>query len=381
MSQEAGHRERALQANAPCATAWLSVPNVASAISAFWLCAVGGLLLLAAVPREGWRATLRDPILLFFERGASPSCWFRAFAAMLRFIPMCIFTKIAIVSYSTILPRISPGGGQCEKVPSWLQQGCQEGRVSGSSYARCLEESPWYISGNCNFIAAGLSVHGLDWVLTSAYTSLFFAPPLAQLVLFVVYIVEACGRCCQGDSGSANTDAPRGRGPTQPEPEMMQMLSVFKDIFFVAVDFALDLSCMVTFFSAGHYYFGSVALVIFTWSLGQQVSGHQGFGFWSTEVSASINAGMLSDELVKITRTEKSVEAPLSLMLQTYTFIYVSISSPFALISFSLSILMSIYTIAGAVYRLLYLDMLACLGEPGEEGAGYASSDGETSEE
>ena len=114
---------------------------------------------------------------------------------------------------------------------------------------------------------------------------------------------------------------------------------------------------MVTFLPAGHRWFGAMALGILLWSVGQQVAENSLKTMYS-EAVASISAGMLSDGFLKLTRSEKSVEAPLSLMLQVYAFPYVSISSTYAVASFSLSILMSIYTISGAVYKLLYLDLL-----------------------
>ena len=142
---------------------------------------------------------------------------------------------------------------------------------------------------------------------------------------------------------------------TAPTPGWIQKIKVAREIFLVALDFLLDSNCVVTFFLAGHRWFGAMALGILLWSAWQQLAENSLKTMYS---DASISAGMLSDGLLKVTRSEKSVEAPLSLMLQVYAFVYVSISSEYAVASFSFSILMSIISISGAVYKLLYLDLL-----------------------
>ena len=137
---------------------------------------------------------------------------------------------------------------------------------------------------------------------------------------------------------------------------------MLKDVLIPIADMVLDLSCMVTFFQARHFMFGCVALAIMLLSLGQQVASHS-FRELYSEAAASINAGILSDGFLQMTRTEKSVEAPLALMLQMYAFVYVSSSSTFAIVSFALSIIMSVYTLAAAAYSLLYLNMLEEVGQ------------------
>ncbi|CAE7214259.1 unnamed protein product [Symbiodinium sp. CCMP2456] len=384
ISKEAARRESASKEGAPCCTvlayviivlevmAWLAIPIVASVSSAYLLPLAFGLLLLVATVQEGLAAALKDPILLFFRRGATPSCSFRLFSLGLRLVA------------PAWLIRLNPGhdrlrlvahfhssrdlGHHCNHLPGWLQESCEDGRFPAWAYTQCMETVAWYVSGWCNYLAsttaAGGQLANRSSPASIVIDLLIYGSMFALLSLVFLYGLETC---CSSDANPRPTES---KDETATTPGLMQKLLVAKDIFLVALDFLLDSSCVATFFLAGHRFFGAVALGILLWSVGQQVADHSVHAIYS-EAVASIRAGVLSDGFMKVTRFEKSVEAPLSLMLQVYAYPYVSISSTYAVASFSLSIFMSIYTVSGAAYKLLYLDLLPVVAS-GQREESYA---------
>ncbi|CAE7228041.1 unnamed protein product [Symbiodinium sp. CCMP2592] len=383
ISKEAARREFASKEVAPCRTvlayvttvlevmAWLAIPIVASVSTAYLLLIAIGLLLLVATVQEGLAAALKDPILLFFRRGATPSCSFRLFSLGLRLVaPIWLIVlnpgrdRLRLVAHFHSSRDL---GHHCYHLPGWLQESCEEGRFPAWAYTQCMETVAWYVSGWCNYLAsttaAGGQLANRSSPASIVIDLLIGASMLALLSLFCLYGLEAC---CSSDANPRPTES-KDETAT---PGLMQKLLVAKDIFLVALDFLLDSSCVATFFLAGHRFFGAVALAILLWSAGQQAANHSLKEMYSEAVE-SISAGMLSDGFMKVTRSEKSVEAPLSLMLQVYAYPYVSISSTYAVASFSLSILMSIYTVSGAAYKLLYLDLLPVVAS-GQREESYA---------
>ncbi|CAE7921458.1 unnamed protein product [Symbiodinium necroappetens] len=371
MSKEAARREAARKEVAPWGSvlayvtivleviAWLLIPVAAFVSTAYLLLLAFGLLLLAAALQEGLASALKDPILLFFRRGATP-CSFRLFSFGLRLLALIWIGLLGFGSLGRDLYRLERHfhssrdlRRHCTDLPGWLQERCEDGKFPAWAYTECMETAPWHLSGWCNYTAAG-AASGLSSAGGSVGLVLIFGPMVAPLCLVFLYGLEACCRCCSSD---ANPRPVESKDEAAPTPGLIQKILVAKDIFLVALDFLLDSSCVVTFFLAGHRWFGAVAFGILLWSVGQQVA-ENSLKTMHSEAVASISAGMLSDGLLKLTRSEKSVEAPLSLMLQVYAFPYVSISSRYAVASFSFSILTSIYTISGAVYKLLYLDLL-----------------------
>ena len=122
------------------------------------------------------------------------------------------------------------------------------------------------------------------------------------------------------------------------------------------VDIGSDLSCFIQFLAGHHYWFAAIALAVFAGSILQQHAlGCKGM---YKEFRVSFQAGLLSDGFLAAARTEKSLEAPAALFLQTYAYPFVSMSSDFAVYSFGFSILLSVYSVMGATYDLLYVGSL-----------------------
>ena len=84
--------------------------------------------------------------------------------------------------------------------------------------------------------------------------------------------------------------------------------------------------------------------------------------------------GQLSDRYYYITLPEKVFEAPLSLFLQVYTFIFV-MDSPYAGLSFIGSMLLSLRSITRMEYELLHLDLMEIVLDTGAGTPADATAD------
>ncbi|CAE7367058.1 unnamed protein product [Symbiodinium sp. CCMP2592] len=421
ISQEQTRRAPTLEKRAPWCTkwaymtivlevlAWLTVPIVSFLTTPGYLVYVFGWLLLVAICREGVAAVVKDPILLCFRRGAIPSWSFRCFTIALRFFiivsPLEVFNPH--INHSTTIPaalervnkdfKSSRGLGQnCSVVPEWLQPICKEGRFPVSAYTECVEKLPSNLRGFCNAKACTVNKFG-----DGPFYTVIVGPMLALFGLCICYALEACFyaleacyRCCRSyfcDDAPSSSDsevddeekiglmqrlagaillALQVKEDDSEVTRMVKKIWIAKDIFLVAADVLLDSNCVLTFFQTGHHLFGTAALAILLWSLGQQLVSHSLQDLYS-EAVASIGAGMLSDGFLRMTRTEQSVEAPLSLVLQVYTCPYVTVTSTWALLTFVPSIVLSICTISEAVFKLLYVDMLSVVLASGQRDASY----------
>ena len=86
-------------------------------------------------------------------------------------------------------------------------------------------------------------------------------------------------------------------------------------------------------------------------------TGHRWFPHLPSGSSNSWSEGCLTDGLRRLTLTEKSVEAPLQLLVQFFSFLYVT-SNDYAVISFSVSMLLSLSSVVDAAYTLMELNLL-----------------------
>ena len=128
--------------------------------------------------------------------------------------------------------------------------------------------------------------------------------------------------------------------------------------------FFLDANSLVQFIRTGNFQFALVSAAIFVMSIWQQIK-RGAFQKLLSSCKESLQAGKATDDLELIMLSEKSVEAPLQLMLQWYAFIFVT-SDEFAVWSFFVSIVFSFKSVAEAVYSLVELNLMTAMAE--EEG-------------
>jgi len=111
-----------------------------------------------------------------------------------------------------------------------------------------------------------------------------------------------------------------------------------------------------TFIWTGNFQFAGFSALVFALSFGQQLA-TGGFHTFCQEAANSLSEGCLTDELRRLTLTEKSVEAPLQLLIQFFSFLYVTFSD-YAVLTFSVSMLVSLYSVVDAAYTLMELNLL-----------------------
>ena len=110
---------------------------------------------------------------------------------------------------------------------------------------------------------------------------------------------------------------------------------------------------ILQFVLTGNFAFAAAGAGIFIWSAWQQIRRgaiQQGL----KAVVESVSQGDSTELMSLMLLSEKSVEAPLQLMLQFYAFVFVT-SSEFAVVSFVASIIMSSISVSQAVHSLIFL--------------------------
>ena len=126
----------------------------------------------------GLEATVKDPILIFFDRASSGWC---SVTMLLKLATLLFF--VLILNTSWAVPFLGHGdGGDCYKVPAWLQRACADNELSVTAYTRCVREAPVYVSGSCNFAAAMNSHNELSTLHESVVYALLGASILALVV-------------------------------------------------------------------------------------------------------------------------------------------------------------------------------------------------------
>ena len=275
-------------------------------------------------------------------------------------------------------------GNACDGLPPWLRHPWWSSEatcpVNGKSYNRCLETRPWWRGGRCNYVAAntGISVEMFEPMVAGAIGS----PLIALYLAVVAWSLWAMFRClawccaclCRGNAGQVEENGQKPpvdhAQPKQPPSkwwsEAMVMWSqamvmwpqakVAKDIGAFCFDILSDLSGIGTFIYTGNFQFAGFSGLVFALSFGQQLA-TGGFRTFRQEAANSWSEGCLTDGLRRLTLTEKSVEAPLQLLVQFFSFLYVT-SNDYAVISFSVSMLLSLSSVVDAAYTLMELNLL-----------------------
>ena len=144
--------------------------------------------------------------------------------------------------------------------------------------------------------------------------------------------------------------------PRKKPPSKWSQAKVANDIGFFCIDILSDLNGIAAFIWTGNFQFAGFSVLVFALSFGQQLA-TGGFRTFCQEAANSLSEGCLTDELRRLTLTEKSVEAPLQLLIQFFSFLYVTFSD-YAVLSFSVSMLVSLYSVVDAAYTLMELNLL-----------------------
>eukprot|EP00434_Breviolum_minutum_P033035 symbB.v1.2.029227.t1/scaffold3174.1/size61966/3 len=272
------------------------------------------------------------------------------------------------------------GPRDCEGLPFWLRRPWWSSEatctVTASSYHRCFEKLFWWQEGFCNFYAAqqGTTFYfSLGWASKLA-NGVTFSPVCALVLALLAWTLWALGRClvccwfCLCPDKAVPVEESRHMLPVdhqmklrEPPWKLLSQAKVAKDVIFFCLDLLFDLNGIVAFVWTGNFCFAAFSAVAFALSLGQQLA-TDGFGSFYQEARESLSEGRLTDGLRRLTLTEKSVEAPLQLLVQFFSFMYVS-SSDYALVSFAVSMLLSLYSVVDAAYMLMELNLLPSLQE------------------
>lgn len=119
-------------------------------------------------------------------------------------------------------------------------------------------------------------------------------------------------------------------------------------------DFASDAFAVVTYVTLGHYSFAGIACTIFLRSGWQQWK-EGGFIRLMQAARESERLGVKTDTYLAIVENERTVEAPLSLFLTYYAYVFTT-SSLKALLIFPISMALSLKGVVTAVYERTHLN-------------------------
>lgn len=272
----------------------------------------------------------------------------------------------------------------CKDLPQWLQSDCYEKKLSAPMYLRCLEQRPWWRQGLCNFMAGRTQFASLvqcntawsdDFVCKNPvsegkkglrFLNLVYALPLLSLVLLLLSdccsaIGNAICNCTPAKSGMQELIARKVETLRQQDEHSGQenfsltfnRLKICKDTLLLVADIFSDMNCIYVFYTEKHWWFTGIAVGIFLLSTVQQI----GFGAGVFHAAwESLAWGKPSDRFIQLCLTEKTVEAPGSLILQYYTFPFVT-NDYWATWSFFASMLLGIYGAVDAAFGITHLDI------------------------
>jgi len=271
-------------------------------------------------------------------------------------------------------------GNPCDGLPPWLRHPWWSSEatcpINAKRYNECLETRPWWRAGWCNYVAAArglsfdisLSAGVVDYADYVGYGSIL-APRIALGLAVVAWTLWAvfryltwCWPCLsRGNAGRVEENGqmlPVDHARIKPRepPSKWSQARVAKDIGLFCFDILLDLNGIGTFVYTGNFQFAAFSGMVFALSFGQQLA-TDGFRTFRQEAADSLSEGCLTDGLRRLTLTEKSVEAPLQLLVQFFSFLYVTLSH-YAVLSFSVSMLVSLYSVVDAAYMLIELNLL-----------------------
>ena len=280
------------------------------------------------------------------------------------------------------------GTQDCNGLPAWLQEDCNNDILRAADFLSCQEDS-WLFAGSCRLWAASCRLSSNSYVdpmfALLCLVALVHHQPLEKLgflgftaaqhmrefyfeqvseysLEFAWYIVPCLSflvstilQLLPTKNLAQQLQACPVLQGDLPEASAWDRLKVHKLFCLLVVDFVSDLNCMGTFFGESTTSLVSLRSS-YLWLSGMQQLRQSGPKVLWEEYQVSLSAGYPTDRFLAFSFTEKSVEAPLSLLLQFYTFPFVT-GDLWAVYSFSFSMLLSLYTITDAAYVLIHLDM------------------------
>ena len=249
----------------------------------------------------------------------------------------------------------------CQGLPSWLQTpqyktwwrgGSPTCRANPETYGSCLTELPWFTRSYCNMVAGLCAVWALSfWVKLVSFGIILW--PFQGLVLGT--LLDLCTCCCKQLAEVPGTQAATIDSATGEAGWVKQASYTLMIVGPFYLDVILDMNGILQYLLTGNFMFSAGSAIIFFTSLHQQVSRGAFQKLWNATLE-SVKLGQSTDDLQKIMLSEKSVEAPLQLLLQFYAFPFVT-SSRVAVYSFAFSLLLSLKSVAEATYWLAELKL------------------------
>ena len=358
---------------------WLDLWSHLTVVFAAWVSTAYILLPYLAIhfamaaSRSSPREAIKAPLTWLVPEGGSTlpatDCYtwvFYLVSYMLRGGCLVLVLGLRRMNYVHFRSKHWESGGACDGLPPWLRHpwwSSEATCLNGKDYIRCLETLPWWRAGWCNFTAAwkGLSIEMFKLVVNGVCGS----PLIALMLAVVAWSLWAMFRCCaclgRGNAGQVEENGqmlPVDHAQIKPRepPSKWFQAKVAKDIATFCFDILSDLNGIGTFIWTGNFQFACVSFLVFAWSFGQQLA-TGGFRTFRQEAANSWSEGCLTDGLRRLTLTEKSVEAPLQLLIQFFSFLYVT-SNDYAVFSFTVSMLLSLFSVVDAAYTLIELDLL-----------------------
>ncbi|CAK8991233.1 unnamed protein product [Durusdinium trenchii] len=267
-------------------------------------------------------------------------------------------------------------------VEAWLKTAwwAEEARceVDYHDYDLCLEErgeQSFIWNGFCNLYAGTCFLNQLpEWLWTVSIFLLLLGPMAAVAIATLLELLSCC--CCNQATVIDKGHKVMKQEEVRDGPERELRLSTSdepqegsttrgKVVFFVStllpffVDVVSDVNGVIQYILTGNFFFALASVGIFLMSLRQQIRRGAAKGFLTASME-SMHRGEATDDLELLMLSELSVEAPLQLLLQLYAFPFLK-SSEFAVISFLLSIFLSLTSVAGAAYTLVELDLISTI--------------------
>ena len=267
----------------------------------------------------------------------------------------------------------------CQGLPPWMQTPRYDTWLRGSRpsclarhdvYSSCLSELPWFRRGYCNGSGGDCALEALPkWLLILSGAMTYVAPCLGFVVTALLDLGGSCSKQLEAVPGAVpgTDDASEEHSSSEEEPKCFETGSAWlkrasyagKTIVPFYLDVVLDMNGVVQYILTGNYIFAAVSGMIFLASLSQQLSRGAILKLWNATCE-SLKNSQSTDDLEMIMLSEKSVEAPLQLLLQFYAFPFVT-SSDVAVFSFLFSLLLSLKSVAEATYCLAELKLHSAL--------------------
>ena len=250
----------------------------------------------------------------------------------------------------------------CQGLPPWLQTPQYKTWWHGGSpscladpevYGSCLTELPWFTRSYCNAQAGYCAVLALPLWLRDLSRYVLAVGPVLGLV--VGTLLNLCTCCCKQLAEVPGTQVATMNTVTGEVGWVKKASYTLMIVGPFYLDVILDMNGILQYVLTGNFMFSAGSAIIFFTSLHQQVARGAVQKLWNATLE-SVKLGQSTDDLEVIMLSEKSVEAPLQLLLQFYAFPFVT-SSDAAVFSFICSLLLSFKSVAEATYWLAELKL------------------------